>query len=563
MSKKFTVQLLDTTVQPALPGFVFGKLVLKSAAYLELRDVRKQAKQWFDDLLQQKCSAVVRNQLTNRVSYIPRYSFETINNKEYVKLPLCFVFNNRLAYTKLVDLRQQVKKMPPRICVKPDFNLHDYQQQVVSHALAELAKPNCHATCLIQPCGAGKTVQFGAIVGSLAVRTFVAVPSTDAAKQTKKEFELVLNVLPTDIVCIGSEFGAVHLDAWIYVCVFNSAMSTDSVTTKYASIIASSDLLVVDECHGFPARFVSSITKNFHGKYRLGVTATPERKDNTAALIFDHLGPASSVLTRIMPPLGLWKFTMLDYCNPEHASILFINDYAKKKVKSHTKMIARICKDETRCQLLGQFMLDNLPGDTLVLADHSSLVDYLVDWLNQKCENCAFAYHGQNSSKLAQQAKSDAFMNARYIIATTAKAGQALNIARLKYLVFATPRTPDRHLVQGAGRILRQDHQTHTYYVNDVSTASFVRKAEQCLQWFQQSGYQIMERVGLNTGKAGQPGRTAQTAQTDHLITEPDMPDLPSKPTWLDKFVANKRTYATNTTKTTKTTKTTSTTKLC
>jgi hypothetical protein len=531
---KFTVQLLDTTVKPCLPGFVFGKLVLKSAAYLELRDVRKQAKQFFDDLLMNKCSAVLRNQMTNKLTYMPRYSFETIKDVEYVKLPLCFVFNNRLAYTKLVDLRKAVTKMPPRISVKQGFKLHAYQQQVVDHALVELAREPLHCTCLIQPCGAGKTIQFGAITGRLAVRTFVAVPSTDAARQTKKEFEVVLNVLPTDIVCIGNEFAPVHSDGWIYVCVFNSAMSTDSVTTKYADIIAASDLLVVDECHGFPARFVSSITKNFHGKYRLGVTATPERKDNTTALIFDHLGPASSVLARILPPLGQWKFTMLDYYNAEHAGLLFINDYAKKKVKSHTKMIARICKDEVRCQLLGQFMLDNLPGDTLVLADHSSLVDYLVDWLNQREANCAFSYHGQNSSKQAQQAKQEAFQHAKYIIATTAKAGQALNVTRLKYLVFATPRTPDRHLVQGSGRILRQDHATHTYYVNDVMTDCFARKAQQCLAWFQKSGYQIMPSISLNNS-------SNSSCATNQLV----MPDLQPKPTWLDTFVAKRKLQAT------------------
>lgn len=58
-------------------------------------------------------------------------------------------------------------------------------------------------------------------------------------------------------------------------------------------VINNYSFLIVDECHHIPAVTFEQIVKQFHGKYVLGLSATPKRKDGLDPILFQQLGDVS------------------------------------------------------------------------------------------------------------------------------------------------------------------------------------------------------------------------------------------------------------------------------
>ena len=500
LPKDFVVQTFEL---PRLESSTkFESMVMKSSAYVEITDMPPSKVVELMVLLNAKCAASVQDfyNPTKRI-LTPHYSVQKLKGKTYIMLPLFFAFHEGWQFGAVQDLRRvELAKMPSRISVKKEFALRDYQEQALAKAFEFLTSPPCFATTMVQPCGAGKTLQFGWLVGKLGVRTIIVVPLIKIAEQTKDELLNVLNIKEDDIQLVGSEFEPPKMGAWVYVAVYNSAMTTESKETNYRDIIASCDFLVVDECHRFPSKSFKSIGKYFTGKYRLGVTATPERNDNTANLIFGLLGPISSEVRRVLPPPGLWNVAMLDYHNQAHAQDIMMKRCGKHPRRDKVRMTARICSDQERIESIGDFILENIPGDALVLADHKVFVAMLVEYLNSKKPNSAFSYvGGQGKSKAKTEAISQAFQSTPYIVATTAKASEALNIPRLNYLVLCTPLSPGRVLTQSSGRILRvKGHKKYTYYVRDTASLIYAQKADMCTTWFKSQGYTVLPSIPIN-----------------------------------------------------------------
>ena len=528
LPKDFVVQTFE------LPRLVsstrFASMVMKSSAYVEITDMPPSKLSELMVLLNAKCAASVQD-FYNPAKRIltPHYAVQKLKGKTYIMLPLFFAFHEGWQFGSVQDLRRvELAKMPSRICVKKEFALRDYQEQALAKAFEFLTSPPCFATTMVQPCGAGKTLQFGWLVGKLGVRTIIVVPLIRIAEQTKDELINVLNIKEDDIQLVGSEFEAPKMGAWVYVAVYNSAMTTESKETNYRDIIASCDFLVVDECHRFPSKSFKTIGKYFTGKYRLGVTATPERNDGAANLIFGLLGPISSEVRRVLPPPGLWNVSMLDYHNQAHAQDIMMKRCGKHPRRDKVRMVARLCSDRERIESIGDFILENIPGDALVLADHKVFVAMLVEYLNSKKPNSAFSYvGGQGKSKKKTEAITHAFETTPYIVATTAKASEALNVPRLNYLVLCTPLSPGRVLTQSSGRILRlKGHKKYTYYVRDTASLIYTQKADMCTTWFKSQGYTVLPSIPINQAaklehakkqtlksQASQAGRASQDNQ--------------------------------------------------
>jgi superfamily II DNA or RNA helicase len=236
---------------------------------------------------------------------------------------------------------------------------------------------------------------------------------------------------------------------------------------------------------------------HFNGKYRLGLTATPERKDGLAHMIFKLLGPQCVYVKRTRPEYGLWKFTMLDYYNPKHKGNLTKNNYGKTE-NDHVEMRRRVCDDTVRAGALAKFMVDHLDKDVLVFGDWKDSIHSLTREVEKLRRGSTYVLVGGGSkSKKAKLEKEHGLAKKPYIIATIAKAGTGLNVKRLNCVVFMSDRNPDRLLEQGSGRALRKKCPKHMYYVNDVATPYLSYKAKKCQTWFAKEGFQIMPSVQI------------------------------------------------------------------
>ena len=57
-------------------------------------------------------------------------------------------------------------------------------------------------------------------------------------------------------------------------------------------------LVILDEAHHCPAETFKSVVQHFAARYRIGLTATPTRKDRLHPVLFDVVGP---IVHRVMP----------------------------------------------------------------------------------------------------------------------------------------------------------------------------------------------------------------------------------------------------------------------
>ena len=162
------------------------------------------------------------------------------------------------------------------------FTLHDWQRHCVDAWLNSGKRGVIKVVT-----GAGKTVLALAIAERLQhndnqLRVAIVVPTTVLLHQWHSVLARHSNLPPDAIGLMGGG----HNDRFderirILICVLNSA-SKKLASVVERSGVADSLLLVVDECHRAGAAQMQQVFKT-NRKYNLGLSATPERDDGSAA----------------------------------------------------------------------------------------------------------------------------------------------------------------------------------------------------------------------------------------------------------------------------------------
>jgi superfamily II DNA or RNA helicase len=132
---------------------------------------------------------------------------------------------------------------------------------------------------LVMPTGTGKTEVALHIMRRLSVPTLVVSPVRDLMYQWHQR---ILDRLGCDAGIIGDN-------------TFNkqpvSVTTYDSACIHMQNFGDQFDLLIFDECHHLPGRVRSDAARMSVARYRLGLTATPERSDGREAALDSLIGP--------------------------------------------------------------------------------------------------------------------------------------------------------------------------------------------------------------------------------------------------------------------------------
>lgn len=141
-------------------------------------------------------------------------------------------------------------------------------------------------TSLIQaPTGAGKTVSLLHTIGKLGRKALVIVPNNVLAEQWKSEAVRHLGLTAEEVGIIGD--GAEEWEGRAVVIAVVHNLVQKSYPDKFYSLFG---FVAWDEVHRLGARSFSQSLGMFPAKYRVGVSATPDRKDGCAGLFIAHLG---------------------------------------------------------------------------------------------------------------------------------------------------------------------------------------------------------------------------------------------------------------------------------
>jgi superfamily II DNA or RNA helicase len=211
-------------------------------------------------------------------------------------------------------------------------------------------------------------------------------------------------------------------------------------------------VVLVDECHRFAAPTFQRAIVQFPARYRIGVTATPKRKDGMENVFFGHIGGIAVV--------GEETLKRKPRVNQIQTTVLVTPDQKKRLMLhgriNYTKVVTFLVRHEARNRMIVRMLRKAVEKGrkVLLLSDRKEHVETLREMFKQECaehklEVSTDFYVGGMDLQARKQAE-----KMQVLFATYQMAGEGLDIPALDTLFMVTPRGPDM-IEQFVGRILR------------------------------------------------------------------------------------------------------------
>lgn len=203
-------------------------------------------------------------------------------------------------------------------------------------------------------------------------------------------------------------------------------------------------MLIADEVHRVAAYTWSDIAPMFEAKVRLGLSATPRRKDGADNVFFWHLGPIlyKSKVKKVIPKLRRvftqYEFRITEKFNP--------NDYSKEI------QLRLLCGNPARNQLIVDELGKAVAAGrkVIVLSERRKHLETLREMFGPlKPDGCVCDYYVGNRT-MEELKKAE---KANVLFCTYQMTKEALDIPRLDTAFLATPVSD---VEQAVGRIMRE-----------------------------------------------------------------------------------------------------------
>lgn len=167
--------------------------------------------------------------------------------------------------------------MPPlALPLTPTFTLREYQ----AAAVGRLAKVT--QGIVVVPCGGGKSRLGMGAMAQLRTPTLVLVHTLDLADQWREDLQQALGVTA------GLIGGGRVRPAPITVALVQSLATWNRA--ELDRFLAGFGFVILDEAHHVSSRMFRAVVDRCPARYRLGLTATPDREDGLSSLLTYYLG---------------------------------------------------------------------------------------------------------------------------------------------------------------------------------------------------------------------------------------------------------------------------------
>jgi superfamily II DNA or RNA helicase len=308
---------------------------------------------------------------------------------------------------------------------------------------------------LVLPTGAGKTRCVLGVIATLATPTLILLQSTDLATQWKTELATLL----------GIEAGVVgdgDVDIRPVTIGLVQALARWPVA-DLDSFLGRFGLLVAEEGHHVAAPQVRSIVHRCPAKYRLGVTATPEREDGLGPVVRFFLGPE---LVRVAHD-DLVEQGVLVRPSVQTLETAFEFPYAGPE--DYPEFLTALALDVPRAQQIARAIA------TEVAAGHACLAlagrrDYCVVLARQLAELGVASE--VLTSEVTRARRAQILDGARQgevpVLIATQLADEGLDVPRLSRVLLAWPSKARGRTIQRVGRVMRPHPDKPDALVIDV-----------------------------------------------------------------------------------------------
>lgn len=302
------------------------------------------------------------------------------------------------------------------------FALRDYQREAIS-----MLKQKCEGV-VVAPCGSGKTAIGCGAIAALQRTTLVLVHTIDLREQWMAR-------LKSDL--LGAHHPAVQVSTIqsLYRMPWRALYQWGSQF----------GLVILDEAHHAPAMTFSRVLSALPAKWRLGLTATPDRDDGLSRIIDWHFGSPS-----------LYKVDHQALVAGGHLVtpnlVVVRTEWQPDNPDAHWATIIRcMIEDSARNSRIAGLVANEVSAgrQVLVLSDRVSHCEEIAGMCGGE------ALVGKKSVKARNAIMARALSRESMVITATSVADEGLDLPSLDTVILATPTKALGRLQQRIGRIMR------------------------------------------------------------------------------------------------------------
>lgn len=374
------------------------------------------------------------------------YEIGRENGKEVLKIPRGLV-NKYGKGKEVIDQRVEGTKVDFKM--KLELGPNEYREEDQKDFVSTVVKAVRDRTGAIGQAspGYGKTICALGIVAELGRTTAVIVHKSFLMNQWIERIQETYDISKREI-------GIVQQDVCdfrgkkIVLIMAQSLLSTRRYPDDLYSYFGT---VVVDEVHRFGAvEFRKSITK-FPAKYRIGVTATPERKDGLEEVFYNHIGNIAFVGAK----RSLAAKIQYVHSDMIVTDLMRRNMLNWKKQYDMNKVTQQIVDCETRNRQIVRLLIEALKAGrkVMVLSSRREHLYTLSDLFKIETDKRSIRFTQGFYMGGMEEADLRITSTRHLILATYQMAQEGLDIPDLDTLFLVTPRGD---IVQAVGRILRQ-----------------------------------------------------------------------------------------------------------
>ena len=457
------------------------KLVLHDSIYVEFEGLSKS----FLNLLKRMGSFYnpefyMRQKQRLSTFNTPRIVSTYDLNERYIVLPRGLLEPlRRLGAKHKIKLEFQDKRLLEKTTI-PSLSLELREQQVdVFNSLIQF-----DYSLLIAPPGFGKTAVASAIIANRSVKTLILVNKTALIDQWKERLISYFSIDGKAIGLLGK--GKNTLNGSLDIATLQSLKNRPELIEEYSQII-------IDEAHHIPAVSFEIPLKRFKGKYVVGLSATPKRKDGMEAIMRLQCGEIVHEIKK-----STSKRHQLKMVSTQYDTLL-----------GHFSMIlSELSEDNERNQLIVDEIKTLKHRKVLVLSERIEHLNRL--WHHLKLENMeALLLYGAMGTKMKREQFAQT-SDASIILSTSSYIGEGIDIGHLDTVVFTMPISYDERMVQYLGRIGRQGQECLAIDFIDHQVPLLKSSFTKRLKGYKKMGYDI-----TGTTESLSPNNLSQTGLFD------------------------------------------------
>ena len=399
----------------------------------------------------------LRKPLFNTPKFIKNFE----EDEEYLKLPRG-VLGDVIKICKKNSISYNLDDK--RVCISNDFpeikyELRDEQKDAIKKVMKK------DFSICVAPPGFGKTLIGAVMIKNREVNALVLVNKNMLLDQWVERFVDYFGYSKKDIGILGKSKN--RLNGKLDIATMQSLKNQAELIKNYSFVI-------VDECHHIPAVTFEQIIKKFSGKYLLGLSATPNRKDGLETILYQQLGKVSYEYRK--------KRTLTH-------QLKVVNTNFISEADNYAQLINDISTNEERNNIIIEEIKKYINRKILVLTDRIEHINLIEELLIKNNLNYV-SIHGSLSKK-EQQKSLDEIENNSLILATTSYFGEGIDFPHLNTIIFATPISYYGRLVQYLGRVGRDGQECLAIDLVDSKNAMLNSTFKKRAEGYKQMHYKI------------------------------------------------------------------------